>query len=186
MPLSRQGGDTGAQRTAPGMANTFARPGMSITCLVISKVRLFAVNYRQTWARCEWLKNKGVATKLSADPLDKRMSGGKTCTVWPGFRVGGEAADWRGEDGFLTVTRVRKRGCEKTPEAAEMSGNRRAKRGQKLGAERAQKRRKKDRKGAKEVVFGSFLRVFSTRLFGKYADGKEVKLYLHQTKCSFF
>ena len=72
LPHAKEG-SRGAQRTAPRTAYTFARLGMSVTCLVIFKVRLFAVNYRQTWVRCEWLKNKGLATKFGADPLDKRL-----------------------------------------------------------------------------------------------------------------
>jgi len=78
------------------MAYTFARLGMSVTCLVIFKVRLYAVNYRQTWVRREWLKNKGLATKLSGDPLDKRLRVGKTGADWGSFRgPAGARQDWR-------------------------------------------------------------------------------------------
>jgi hypothetical protein len=79
------------------MAYTFARLGMSVTCLVIFKVRLFAVNYRQTCTGCEWLKNKGLATKLSADPLDRRLGVGKTGADWGIRGPTGERLDWRAD-----------------------------------------------------------------------------------------
>ena len=70
-PFSRQGRDTGAQRTAPGTANSFARLGMSVVCLIVFKVKLFGANYRQTWSCCELLKNNGLTTNIVGDPLDK-------------------------------------------------------------------------------------------------------------------
>ena len=68
---------------------------MSVTCLVIFKVRLFAVNYRQISARCEWLKNKGLATKFGGNPLDMRLTMGEIGADWPGFHGERKVADWR-------------------------------------------------------------------------------------------
>jgi hypothetical protein len=94
-PSHAKEGSRGAQRTAPRTAYTFARLGISATCLVIFKVRLFAVNYRQISVRCEWLKNKGLATKFGADPLDKRLRRARNGAVWLSFRSERKVADWR-------------------------------------------------------------------------------------------
>jgi len=93
----------GCRRTAPGRAYTFARLGMSVTCLVILKVRLIAANYRQTCARCKRMKNKGLATKFCGDPLDNIQRDAKLSPISFPAAVVGEAA--RGEGRFLSRAR---------------------------------------------------------------------------------
>lgn len=91
----------GCRRTAPGRAYTFARLGMSVTCLVIFKVRLFAVNYRQTCVRCKRMKNKGLATKFEVDPLDNLRWAVRFSPIGFPAVLAGEAARGRGDDIFL-------------------------------------------------------------------------------------
>jgi hypothetical protein len=93
-PSHAKEGSRGAQRTAPGTAYTFARLGMSVTCLVIFKVRLFAANYRQTCARCESLKNKVVTTNINEGPLDNLRAVARFSQISP---LGGSSR--RGAEG---------------------------------------------------------------------------------------
>jgi hypothetical protein len=160
---------------------------MSVTCLVIFKVKLNALNYRQTYGGCKRMKNKGLPTKFSGDPLDRRPRCAKIGADW-GFCGPAGAGQESRADGtafafdFAALTGAQSdagRRCESGRQNGEEGGP-------KGGKKEAKKDRKGTEKGAKKVVLGSFFRVFSTRIFGKYADDKRVNWYLHQTKCTFF